>query len=146
MKVKVSDVKKQFEDLIKLTVDDRELVEWLAELNLDLDLTGNRFTGFDETIKFVKKGRLPIEEYTLEINKPALKLINCHDTPAYICMKDLMEPAYGWAKDQGQVFIGFQGGGYHEALGTIARKFAERDLICIYSSNGGAARGCPLRW
>jgi ureidoglycolate dehydrogenase (NAD+) len=144
MKVAVSDVKKQFEDLYKLTVDDPSLVSWLTELSLDLELTDNRFSGFNDVLKFVKKGRLSIEPYALDIDKPTLKLVNCHDTPAFICMKDLFEPATGWAKDQGQVFIGFHGGGYHEALGTIARKFAERDLICIYSSNGGPQGVVPF--
>lgn len=137
MKVQVSDVKQQFADLYRLTVDDESVVDWLTELSLDLELTGNRFNSFDHVLKFVKKGRHTIEKFTLEVDRPALKLVDCHSTPAYICMKDLMEEAAGWAKNQGQVFIGFQGGGYHEALGTIARKFAERDLICIYSSNGG---------
>lgn len=116
MKVQIAEIRKQFADLLRTTVDDEALVAWLTELNLDNELTDNRFNGFDEIIKFVKKGRLPTEKYTLDVDKPTLKLVNCHDTPAYICMKDLLEEATSWAKKEGQVFIGFHGGGYHEAL------------------------------
>lgn len=144
MKVQIAEIRKQFADLLRTTVDDEALVAWLTELNLDNELTDNRFNGFDEIIKFVKKGRLPTEKYTLDVDKPTLKLVNCHDTPAYICMKDLLEEATSWAKKEGQVFIGFHGGGYHEALGTIARKFAEHDLLCIYSANGGPQGVVPF--
>lgn len=137
MKVSLEEARSKMSDLFRLVTDDEDLVAWLTEINLDLDLTGNRFSGLDEAIKFAKKGRTSFEKYTLDVDKPAMKLVNCHTTPAYIVMKDLLPEACMWAKEQGVVFIGFHGGGYHEALGTMVRKFAENDILCIYSANGG---------
>lgn len=144
MKVKIEEARKQFKDLFQLVLDDESTIDWLTELYLDYDLTGNRFNGFDETIKFVKKGKHKITAFSLDVDKPAIKLVNCHGSPAYIVMKDVLPLATKWAKEQGEVFIGFHHGGYHEALGTIVRMFAEQDLICIYSSSGGPQGVVPF--
>ncbi len=144
MKVKLDEAHQKLKDLYNLVLDDEALIDWLIELNLDYELTGNRFSGFDEALKFVKKGKPTLTPFTLDVDKPAIKSINCNDTPAFIVMKDVFPQAVTWAKEQGEVFIGFHHGGYHEALGIIARKFAELDLICIYSSNGGPQGVVPF--
>lgn len=143
MKIKVSDLRKKFIEINRLVVDDDSVAEWVADLNLDYDLTNNLFSGLDHEIKFAKS-KITIKPHTIEVNKPGLKLVNCNNTPAYITMKDLMPQAIAWAKDQGQVFVGIKNGGYSEALGTIARMFAEQDLLCIYSSSGGPQGVVPF--
>ncbi len=143
MRVKIEELRQKLATLDRLVLDDETLVNWLIELQLDNDLTGNRFSGFDEAVKFAKKGKITPEKYTLDVDRPALKLVNCHGTPAYLSMKDVMPEAVRWAKDQGQVFMGFKNGGYHENLGTIARMFAEQDILCIYSSSGGPQGTVP---
>jgi L-2-hydroxycarboxylate dehydrogenase (NAD+) len=144
MRISIDEARSKLSDIYKLVIDDESLINWLVEITIDNDLTGNRFSGFNEAIKFVKEGKRSFEQYSLAVDKAALKLIDCHDTPAYVVMKDVLPRACEWAKTQGMVFIGFQNGGYHEALGTIARKFAEQDLLCIYSSNGGPQGVVPF--
>jgi ureidoglycolate dehydrogenase (NAD+) len=137
MKLKIDDVRTKLADLYRVATNDDSLIAWLTELHLDYDLTGNRFSGLHEAVKFAQHGKIEIKSFTLDVDKSAMKLVNCHDTPAFVVMKDIFPQAVAWAKTSGIVFVGFHSGGYHEALGTVARLYAEQDLLCIYSSNGG---------
>lgn len=143
MKVAIDELRQKFITLNKLAVNNDTVAEWVADLNLDYDLTGNLFSGLDHEIKFAKT-KITLTPHTLDVDKPALKLVNCNGTPVYITMKDIVPLATKWAKEQGQVFVGLNNGGYSEALGTIARMFAEQDLICIYSSSGGPQGVVPF--
>jgi LDH2 family malate/lactate/ureidoglycolate dehydrogenase len=70
-------------------------------------------------------------------------LINGNGRSAKLIMKDLLPTAVQWTHEQGQICIGFKNCGYHGGLGTIARKFAEANVVCIYTANGGPATVPP---
>ncbi len=144
MKVKVADVKKMLEEIFAAKGADPEMVAWLTELSLEQDLTGNYFSGFEESPEGIYGDIGSTAKETYEVNKPALKLINGNGHAIKIILKDLMPKAVDWARQQGQVVIGFKNCGYHGAMGTIARKFAEQDIICVYSANGGPATVTPF--
>lgn len=137
MKVKIDVAKKKLKEIYEQFNLDSETVEWLVELALDMDLEGNYFSGIGETPESLPDDMNPSLHETFEIDKPSLKFINGNGKDARLVIKDLVPEAVVWAREQGQIFIGFKNCGYHENLGTIARKFAEQNLLCIYSSNGG---------
>lgn len=137
MKVDINTALQQLKDIYLKRYDDQAIADWLAEMSLDQELTSNRFSGFGEAInarheKLESKG-----SPAYDIDKPALKLIDCNGTEPLILMKDLIPQGIKWAKQQGQLFIGIKNGGYHQNLDSVVRKFAEQDVIAVYSANGG---------
>lgn len=137
MKVKLADAKEKLADVYRAKGAPDTAIDWLVELSLDQDLTGNYFSGFEVSPEGIYGGLTADFVEVYEVDKPALKLINGNGKASKLIMKDLLPKACGWAHEQGQVWIGFRNCGYHGGLGTIARKFAEADLVCIYAANGG---------
>ncbi len=111
-------------------------LDWMVELALDYDLEGNFFSGFEEVEDDMKKIAAKSTE-SLDLDLPALKLVNGHGKSAKLLMHALIPQSVRWAHEQGAIVVGIKNAGYHGSLGTIARKFAEQGLLCIYSSNGG---------
>jgi LDH2 family malate/lactate/ureidoglycolate dehydrogenase len=136
VKVAITEAKKMLEEFYSACGLDGSATDWMVELSLDRDLTGNYFSGFSATAEGVQKLNYTAQE-TYEVDRPALKLINGNGKPAKLIMKDIIPKATQWAKEQGQIWVGFKNCDYHGSLDTIARKFAEQDLVCIYASNGG---------
>ena len=138
MKVKIEEVRTKLAQVFENSGAEGDMIDWLVDLAIGHELEGSMFSGFEGGPEGVA---VPAEMFeiieTLDVDRPALKLINGNGKSAKIIMKELIPLASKWAKEQGQIFIGFKNCGYHSSLSTIARKFAENDLICIYSANGG---------
>src|SRR5437762_2864743 len=124
MKVEIEKAKKMLLEVYLAKGASPDMAEWLTELSLEQDLTGNYFSGFDESPEGIYGDIGSETKETYEVDRPAIKLINGNGHAVKIIMKDLLPKAVAWAYDQGQVTIGFKNCGYHGALGTIARKFA----------------------
>jgi LDH2 family malate/lactate/ureidoglycolate dehydrogenase len=137
MKVQIDTAKKMIAEIYTCLGVDPAMIDWLVELSLEMDLEGNFFSGFGEVPEVMQKDFSPELHETFDVDKPSLKLINGNGKDARLIMKDLIPKAVIWAREQGQIFMGFKNCGYHENLSTIARKFAEQDIVCMYSSNGG---------
>ncbi len=143
MKVAIETAKQMLREVYLAKGASGELVDWLTELSLEQDLTGNFFSGFEESPEGVYGNFDPSVLETYEVDKPALKLINGNGKPVKHIMMGLIPKATNWAIEQGQIAIGFKNCGYHGALGTIAKKFAEAGVVCMYAANGGPATVPP---
>lgn len=137
MHVLISKAREQFKQLWLTVTDDESVAQWLADLLIEDQLTGNRFNAFEEILLNVSKGPLKTDAFTIVVDRPGTKLIDFQGAAAYAGMKDVVPQALEWVKQEGTVYIGFKNSEYHEFLGSIARKFAEQNLICIYSANAG---------
>lgn len=137
MKIKIEDAKQKLAAAYRSIGADEKYIDWLVELSITQDLTGNFFSGFSESAEGVYKGYDPSLVETTEVNKPSLKVINGNGRLAKLIIKDIFYETARNAHEQGQVLVAFKNTGYHGNMGTIARKFAEVDLICVYSANGG---------
>ncbi|HTE58266.1 MAG TPA: Ldh family oxidoreductase [Verrucomicrobiae bacterium] len=138
MKVAVSELTKKFKALLATSGASEWDVNTLASLYLEEDLRDNYFSAlwsFEEAIERLKKSK--DKKHTIEVDKPALKLINCNGRTLGLAAMELVPELCRMAKEQGIAILGFYNGGYQVMPEAFVRAIAAEDLVGLTSSAGG---------
>src|SRR5690348_4577863 len=82
-------------------------VDNMTTLRLEQDLHGNYFSGLSEVKGAYKELKDSLgKQHTIEVDKPALKLVNCGGRAAGLVCMDLLPTLYDMAHGQGIAIIG----------------------------------------
>lgn len=105
---------------------------------------GNYFSGLRE----IKGAYKELEEsvgkhHIIEVDKPALKLVNCGGRAAGLVSMELLPTLCDMAREQGIAIIGYYNGGYQSYPEVFARAIAANDLVGLVAGQGGPATVTP---
>jgi LDH2 family malate/lactate/ureidoglycolate dehydrogenase len=144
MQVPVSEMKKKFKEVLMTSGAEEKDVDVMVDLRLEQDLHHNYFSGLGEVETSLKeleesKGK----QHTFEVDKPAIKLVNCNGRAAGLVCADLLPTLYDMARQQGIGLIGYYNGGYQSMPEYFARKIAAQDLVGLLSGAGGPQSVVP---
>jgi LDH2 family malate/lactate/ureidoglycolate dehydrogenase len=144
MKVPVSEMKRKFKEIMMTSGADEKDVDVMVDLRLEQDLHHNYFSGLGEVETSLKELRESVgKQYIVEIDKPAIKLINCNGRVAPLVSADLLPMLCDMAREQGIALIGYYNGGYQGMPEYFARKIAAQDLVGLLSGAGGPQAVVP---
>lgn len=124
---------------------DAKDVETMAFLELEQDLHNNLFSCLRNVEAVIKELRESQgKTYSLEVDMPALKLLNGNGRNAKLIGMDMAAMVAGMAKKQGIAIVGLHNAGYHHMLEPYARAIAAEGVVGIVSSNGGPQGVVPF--
>ena len=144
VKIELQKAKQMLADLLSLSGTSQQNIETLVDMLLEYDLHDNTFSGFGELdglIECLKETRNKV--YKMEVDKPALKLINGNGIHARLLGMEACALVSKMAKDNGIGIVGIYNSTYHGILETYSREIAKHDLIAIVSANGGPSGVAP---
>lgn len=141
-------VKNRMKELLTISGADEKDVETLVQIKLDKDLHQNYFSGLKEMtggpLGALETLRQSIgKKEVVEVEMPALKLINCKGRPTSLVTADYVPELCDMARANGIAILGLYNGGYQEALEMFARRIAAENLVGIVSSTGGPQSVVP---
>lgn len=143
MKIRVSEMTARYREVLEASGADKKDVDVMM-LRLEQDLRGNYFSGLAEARESYEELKRSIgKRHTIEVDKPALKLVNCGGREAVLVSMDLLPMLCDMARQHGIALIGYYNGRYQAMLDVLARKIAEQDLIGLVSGNGGPQSVVP---
>lgn len=144
MKVKVSEMIAKYKAALALSGASAHDVDNMTTLRLEQDLHGNYFSGLSEVKGAYKELKDSLgKQHTIEVDKPALKLVNCGGRAAGLVCMDLLPTLYDMAHGQGIAIIGYYNGGYQNMPEVFARLIAAQNLVGLLSGNGGPQSVVP---
>jgi LDH2 family malate/lactate/ureidoglycolate dehydrogenase len=135
-------IRSMMRELLATSGADEKDIETIVKIKLDKDLHKNYFSGLKEmtgeplgAMETLQKSIGKKE--TIEVEMPALRLINCNGRPTSLVTADHIPQLCNMARANGIAMMGLYNGGYQEALEMFARRIAAQDLVAIISSTGG---------
>jgi len=146
MHIPVREVERMFNDLCEQTRATKADVRVMVGLLMDKALYRNRFSPFSipELETILRYGKETAgKQITIEVDKPAMKLINAHRKPGIFVGMEAISTVCSMAKQQGVGIIGIYNSTYHDLLSTYARAIAKNDCIGIVTANGGPSAVVP---
>ncbi|HEX7963211.1 MAG TPA: Ldh family oxidoreductase [Candidatus Saccharimonadales bacterium] len=144
MKVSFSEVVRKYKEVLATSGASQEDIDAVATLNLEQDLHHNFFSGLDEVNLALdtlreSKGK----KHKVEVDKPALKLVNCNGRDEGLVSLELIPLLCDMARGQGIAIIGLYNGGYQSMPEVFARLIAAEDLVGLVSGTGGPQSVVP---
>lgn len=125
MKIAVSELTKKYKAVLATSGASANDVEGMARLYLEQDFHNNYFSGLWETENVIKELQRSIgKQQSIEVDKPALKLVNCNGRSTGLVSLDLVRELCSMAKVQGIAIIGLYNGGYQSMPEVFARAMA----------------------
>jgi LDH2 family malate/lactate/ureidoglycolate dehydrogenase len=144
MKVKVSELTAKFKEALALSDASQKDIDAMTTLRLEQDLHDNFFSGLSEVKGAFKELKDSLgKQHSIEVDKPALKLVNCGGRAAGLVSMDLLPTLCDMAREQGIAIIGYYNGGYQNMPEVFARLIAAQDLVGLISGNGGPQSVVP---
>jgi len=144
MKIAVSEMVAKYKEALATSGASAEDVDTMAILRLEQDLHHNYFSGLREVEGAVKELKVSLgKQHSVEVDKPALKLINCNGRAAGLVTFGLLPELCAMARQQGIAIIGYYGGGYQSMPEVFARAIAAENLVGLISGAGGPQSVVP---
>src|SRR4051812_47399419 len=115
MKISVSEMTRKYKAVLATSGASQADIDAMTTLRLEHDLHHNYFSGLDEVkgvIESLRKSK--DKKHTIEVDKPALKLVNCNGHAEGLVSMELLPMLCDMAREQGIAIIGLYGGGYQE--------------------------------
>ncbi|HSX35674.1 MAG TPA: Ldh family oxidoreductase [Patescibacteria group bacterium] len=144
MKIKVSEMITKYKEALALSGASPKDVDAMTTLRLEQDLHDNFFSGLSEVRGAYKELKDSLgKQHTIEVDKPALKLVNCGGRAAGLVSMDLLPTLCDMARSQGIAIIGYYNGGYQSMPEVFVRLIAAQNLVGLISGNGGPQSVVP---
>lgn len=145
MKIAVTELTEKYKAVLATTGADEQDVAAIATFYLEQDLHHNYFSGLEEVEAALKLLERSIgKTHKVEVDKPALKLVNCNGRAAGLVTNDLLPTLRDMAREQGIAIIGYYNGGYQNFPEYFARAIAAENLVGLVASNGGPQGVVPF--
>ncbi len=145
MKISVSDMTNKYKAVLATSGASQADIDAMATLRLEQDLHHNYFSGLwdvDEVLTILRESK--DKTHTVEVDKPALKLVNCNGRALGLVSLELTPVLCAMAKAQGIAIIGLYNGGYQGMPEVFARQIAAQDLVGLLASTGGPQSVVPF--
>jgi LDH2 family malate/lactate/ureidoglycolate dehydrogenase len=145
MKVPVSKITTMFKEALATSGAEQKDIDVMTTLCLEQDLHDNYFSGLsdvDKAIKLLQQSK--DKTHSFEVDKPALKLVNCNGRDAGLVTYELVPLLCDMAREQGLAMIGYYNGGYQSMPEVFARAIAAQDLVGLVSGAGGPQGVVPF--
>jgi LDH2 family malate/lactate/ureidoglycolate dehydrogenase len=136
---------KKFKAVLATSGASQADIDAMTTLYLEQDLHHNYFSGLwevDGVLKELEKSTG--KHHTIEVDKPALKLVNCNGRAMGLVSLELVPDLCAMAKQQGIAIMGLYNGGYQCMPEVFARRIAAQDLVGLLASTGGPQSVVPF--
>ena len=144
MKIPVTQLTSRYKAVLESSGASQQDIDAMTILRLEQDLHKNYFSGIGEVEGTVKELKESLgKKEIIEVDKPALKLINCNGRAAGLVTFELLPLLCDMAREQGIAMIGYYNGGYQNMPEVFARAIAAENLVGLISGAGGPQSVVP---
>lgn len=145
MKIAISKLTEKYKTALATSGASQKDIDGMLRLRLEQDFHHNYFSGISEIEESIKELRASTGvTHTVEVDKPAMKLVNCNGRAAGLVSLDLLPTLCEMAREQGIAMIGYYNGGYQNMPEVFVRAIAAEKLVGLVAASGGPQAVVPF--